>query len=96
MPSIYQNARIKKNHKGKQIFGLPRYIRNNTDFSDIPGKELLLQVGDRLDIIAEQIYGDPTHWKALAIYNGIGWFFDAKPGTIIKLPFDINKVWERI
>ncbi len=96
MPSIYQNAKIKKLSDGTQIYGLPRFVRKNVDFSDIPGKEMVIQQGDRLDIIAEQVYGDPTHQKAILIYNNIGWFFDVKPGMIIRLPFDINRVWERI
>lgn len=79
-----------------KIFSVPRYIRENIDFSDIPGKEFLVQEGDRLDIIAEQIYGNPELWREIAVYNNIGYFFDVKPETIIKLPFDINKVTERL
>lgn len=88
----YRNARIKNG----TTYAPPRYVIKNTDFSDIPGKEFLVQEGDRLDIVAEQVYGDAKYWRALAIYNNIGYFFDVKPGEIIKLPNDIQKVLNRI
>lgn len=89
---IYRNSR---KIDGK-YFSVPRFITKNIDFSDIPGTEFLIQEGDRLDIVAEQIYGKPEYWKLIAIYNNIGYFFDATPGTIIKLPNDINQVLDRV
>lgn len=86
----YRNAKIVD---GK-YYSIPNFVYQ--DFSDIPGKEFLVQEGDRLDIIAEQIYGDPTLWKAICLYNDLGYFFDLTPGTIIKLPLDINQVLSRI
>lgn len=81
---------------GKTALGykIPKFIYTN--FSDIPGKEFLIQEGDRLDIIAEQVYGDPTLYKAILLYNNLGDIFEVNPGDIIKLPLDIKKVLERI
>lgn len=78
----------------KKYYRPPSWI--GVEFDDIPGREFEIQEGDRLDIIAEQLYGDPSLWKALALYNNINYFFDLKPGMIIKLPLKINDIIERI
>lgn len=91
MNNIYRNSRIVNG-----MYTPPRYILENVDFSDIAGQEFLVQEGDRLDIIAEQIYGKPDYWRAIAIYNDIDYFFDVKPGEIIKLPKDINQILDRL
>ena len=75
-------------------YGIPDFVY--ADFSDIPGKEFLVQEGDRIDIIAEQVYGDATLWKAILIYNDLGYFFEMVPGDIIQLPLDIGAVLARI
>lgn len=86
----YRNAQI----VDSRFYGVPDFVY--ADFSDIPGKEFLIQEGDRLDIIAEQIYGDSTLWKAIMLYNDLGYFFELVPGDVIKLPVDINQVLSRI
>lgn len=76
-------------------YGIPNFVY--ADFSDIPGKEFTIMEGDRLDILVEQIYGsDPEYWKAILLYNNIGYFFDVQPGDVIKFPYDINQVLARI
>lgn len=92
MTSIYYRNSQKIDGK---YYSIPKFAKANIDFSDIEGRELVIQDGDRLDIIAEQLYGNPDHWKAIAIYNNLEWFF-VKPGDKIILPFDINKVLDRI
>lgn len=86
----YKTSKITKDG----LFSIPKFVYS--DFSDIPGKDFLVQRGDRLDIIAEQVYHDSSLWKAIAIYNGISYFFDIQPGDVIKLPYDISKVVSRI
>ncbi len=91
MASVYyKNVAI----KDSKFYKIPNYIY--VDFSDIPGRELVIQEGDRLDIIAEQVYGNPEYWRAIAIYNNVGYFFDIKPGVIIKLPEKIQDVLDRL
>lgn len=68
----------------------------STTFDDIEGREFEVQEGDRLDIIAEQLFNDPSLWKALALYNNISYFFDLKPGMIIKIPLRIKDITDRI
>ncbi len=77
-----------------RYFRIPKFI--NVDLSGIPYKELVWQDGDRLDILAEQLTGDPSNWKAIALFNDIGYFFQIQPGDIIKIPVDINLVLARI
>lgn len=85
-----------KNNKiiDDRYYGIPDFVEK--DFSDIEGKDFLVQEGDRIDIIAEQLYGNATYWKAILIYNDIGYFFDVKPGITIKLPYNIQEVLERM
>ena len=87
---FYRNAKI----IDSKYYSIPNFVY--ADFSDIPGKEFLIQEGDRLDIIAEQLYGDATLWKAIMLYNDLGYFFELVPGNVIKLPLDINQVLARI
>ena len=87
--------------ENKIFYKIPQWIHKNyeRDFSDIPSKEFIIQEGDRLDIIAEQLYGDPTYWKALMIFNSdivSDFFEDLTPGTVIRLPLEISKVISRI
>lgn len=69
---------------------------NRRDFLDIPGQELIIQEGDRLDIIAEKLFGDANLWKALAIYNGMGYFFELQPGERLYVPNKIKDLLDRI
>lgn len=92
MTSIYYRNSEKTDGK---YYSIPKFSLKNIDFSDIESRELKIQDGDRLDIIAEQLYGNPDHWKAIAIFNNLEWFF-VKPGDIILLPVDIKKVLDRI
>lgn len=76
-----------------QYFGAPLWLK--AKFDGIPSKEITIQEGDRLDIIAEQVYGDATLWKALAVFNGIGWPF-LEPGEKLELPLRIKDVLNRM
>lgn len=77
-----------------KYYRIPNFI-NNIDFSGIASKEFVIQEGDRLDIIAEQIYGNPNYWKEILLFNNLGYFF-IPIGTVIQLPLDINAVSSRI
>lgn len=66
------------------------------DFSGIPSREVKWQEGDRLDIIAQQVYGNANDYKAIMIYNGIGWAFELQPGDSLYLPLKIKDVKERL
>ena len=42
--------------------------------------------GDRLDVIAAEVYGDATKWRAIASYNGIIDPLALRPGTRLSIP----------
>jgi nucleoid-associated protein YgaU len=94
MNRYYKKFDIVKSEDGEQYFQPPSWIRK--EFSDIPSKELIIEDGDRLDVIAEQIYGDPNLWKAIAMYNNIGYFFELQPGDKLYLPIEMSKLLERL
>lgn len=43
-------------------------------------------VGERLDVIAGEYYGDPSLWPALAAYNHIADPTHLPPGTLVRIP----------
>lgn len=44
------------------------------------------QPGDRLDLVASEVYGDATHWPKIAAYNGILNPHKLKAGTLLSIP----------
>jgi Contractile injection system tube protein/LysM domain len=42
--------------------------------------------GDRLDVIAAEVYGDATRWRSIASYNGIINPLVLRPGTRLSIP----------
>lgn len=78
----------------RTYYRIPQYI--NKDFSGIRGREIIIAEGDRLDIIADIETGDASNWRALALYNNIGYFFDLVPGQVLRIPYDIEEVKKKI
>ncbi len=90
---------VDRYYKKQDIIGGKYYrspLWNKKDFLDIPGQELIIEDGARLDIIAEKFLGDPKLWKALAIYNGLGYFFELQPGDKIYIPNKLKDLLDRI
>jgi len=77
-----------------EYYQVPGWI--GKDFSNIPSREMTFEEGHRLDIIAHQVYGNSSYWKAIAIYNNIGYFFELVPGDKLYLPLKIKDVMDRI
>ena len=48
--------------------------------------------GDRLDIIAGELWGDATLWWVIAACSGIGWGPQIPPAVVLQIPVDINSV----
>lgn len=53
-----------------------------------------LIAGRRLDHLASQTYGDHTLWWVIASASGIGWSLQCPPDTVVKIPTDLNQVYE--
>jgi len=52
----------------------------------------ILEEGERLDTIAGQAYGDASLWWVIAAASGIGWGLQTPPGTVLRVPTNINQV----
>lgn len=79
-----------------RFYQSPSWIRKNFLDVEIESKEILFEAGDRLDIIAQQLYGDPSYWKAIALFNNIGYMFELQPGDRLYLPLRIKEVTDRL
>tara|TARA_Y100001938_G_C7785273_1_gene279870 strand:- start:8 stop:307 length:300 start_codon:yes stop_codon:yes gene_type:complete len=62
---------------------------NTIIYSSIPKNDndiyVISQAGDRLDLLANQFYGDPTLWWYIARANNLK-FITLEPGTSIRIP----------
>jgi len=50
------------------------------------------QVGDRLDKLSSKYLGDDDYWWVLALVNEINYGLGVAPGTVIRVPVDIDSV----
>jgi nucleoid-associated protein YgaU len=48
--------------------------------------------GDRLDLIAQTVYRDPTQWRRIARFNGIVDPLSIRPGQVLAIPFREERV----
>ena len=46
----------------------------------------------RLDILANEFYGDGRLWWVIAASSGIGWWLQAPPGTRLVIPLSISDI----
>ena len=51
-----------------------------------------LEEQQRLDHIAGMSYRDSSYWWIIAAASGIGWGLQVPPGTLIRIPKDLNEV----
>jgi len=91
MPYRYQNiAQVKVNNVGNQ------YYINNI-YPDIPVSEtdlyMITVLGDRLDLMANDIYGDSDLWWIIASANNLPGDSLVPPiGGQIRVPVDIQPI----
>jgi hypothetical protein len=69
-------------------------IFNATDSGAIPSALKILDSTTRLDILAFEAYGDASLWWIIAAASGIGWSLQLSAGTYIRVPTDLNAVYE--
>jgi hypothetical protein len=86
----YQNIQIAKNNTGK------RYYSNNI-YPDIPlsnnDNYVITVLGDRLDLIAFDFYGDTSLWWIIASANSLpGDSLYLEPGSQLRIPIDISGI----
>lgn len=69
-------------------------IFNATDSGAITCVIKQLDANTRLDILAYESYGDASLWWIIAAASGIGWSMQLSPGTYVRIPTDLNAVYE--
>ena len=69
-------------------------IKKAIDNNEVRFTTRILRAGERLDIIAGQVYGDSNLYWIIASASAIGWPLQVPPGTIINIPNleDITKL----
>lgn len=67
-------------------------IRNAVRRGSVLVQERTLQEGERIDIIAGQLYGDGRLWWIIAAASGIGWMLQVPPGTLLRIPLSLEQV----
>lgn len=58
----------------------------------IPCTSYTLRVGERLDHIAARSFGDEKLWWIIAAASGIGWALQVTPGTLLRIPQNLNMI----
>jgi nucleoid-associated protein YgaU len=57
-------------------------------FSNNEDVYIISHLGDRLDSVAYDYYGDPSYWFVIAIANNLGrGTFSIPPGQVIRIPY---------
>lgn len=52
-----------------------------------------LRQGERIDHLAAKQYGDATLWWVIAAASGVGWSAQCPPGTVLRVPSDLNQIF---
>ena len=90
----YQKMKI-TNSKNVETYGTQYYVNNI--YPDIPISEtdyyVITVLGDRLDLLAQDIYGDSSLWWILASANNLPGDSLVPPiGQQLRIPSDIQSV----
>lgn len=91
----YQNSRSKKKYikRGSKNSNYDITSYNTIFYSKIPKDDndiyVITQEGDRLDLLANQFYNDPTLWWYIARANNLK-FITLEPGVSLRIPSTTN------
>jgi len=58
----------------------------------INNKIIVVRQGQRLDVLAAKQYGSAQLWWVIAAASGIGWGMQIPPGTLLKIPTNLEQV----
>ena len=88
MQNRYKNTDIVKDDNNKRYYVTTLYPKINRKLSDI---YIISKKGDRLDLYAQQFYGDSRLWTIIAQANNIGkGTLIVETGIQIRIPTDIQ------
>jgi hypothetical protein len=60
--------------------------QNPTSGGGPPMRVSTMQAGDRLDLLAHRVYGDPSHWRLIARANGVRHPLRLREGQVLIIP----------
>lgn len=86
----YQNIEITKNNTGERYYSNNIYpdIRVSNDDSYV-----IAVLGDRLDLLSFDFYGDTSFWWVIASANSLsGDSLYLEPGMQIRIPSDLTSI----
>ena len=78
--------------KDGQEISLNSKIFSAVQNKSIPFKKKITKVGDRLDHIAYEAYGNAKLWWIIAAASGIGWWLQVSDGIVLKIPLDLEDI----
>jgi hypothetical protein len=90
--SRYDNVR--RTNRGFVSTTMTSRIKLAVDDGTIRTQNRVLRQGERLDQIAGELWGDSSLWWILAACSGIGWWLQCPPGTLLRVPLDVDAVKE--
>lgn len=74
-------------------FDIPPALKGYTDvdwFQNQPAHQHVWQMGDRLDKLSSQFYGDDNYGWLIALVNKIPYQLGITAGTVIRIPADVD------
>lgn len=99
MPYRYEDFKKTKVSNNKSPFNGEIYYQNVV-YPDIPVSEddfyVISTMGDRLDLLAYDFYGDPNYWWIIASANSLPGDSMYPPiGAQLRIPFDSREAFSK-
>jgi nucleoid-associated protein YgaU len=88
----YATTRRKMDKSGLRVYATTYYPEILLENSD---QFIVTKVGDRLDTLSFNYYGDTTLWWIIAKANGIKGKVALNPETILRIPGNISQIIEK-
>ena len=85
----FSNIAIDKSKRNSRVYLSLYYPEIALSNSDV---YIIANESDRLDLLAQQYYGDVNYWWIIAHANQISGTFFLNPGDQIRIPMDISAI----
>ena len=86
MDSPIRNSRVLETTRAVPI------IRAAMKNGQISTRERIVRGNERIDVIAAQELGSGSLWWVIAATSNIGWWMQVPPGTVLKIPTNLDSV----
>jgi hypothetical protein len=94
--SRYQNDLPIRNGKILKTASTVSRLRRLYRTGGIAVREVILKENERIDQIAGKEMGESSLWWIIAALSDIGWSMQLPPGTILRVPVDVQQLTEII